>query len=75
MMTEMWLWWYSYTEDFLEEIFLEGDSMEEDFLEEGLLLIFSDITILTGSSSALDDDCLEDDTLLVLGNSMKDVFL
>ena len=45
--------------------------MEEDFLEEGLLLIFSDMRIFTGSSSALDDDCVEDEALLVLGNSMK----
>ena len=54
---------------------MEEDFLEEDFLEEGLLLIFSLITIFTGSSSALDDDCLKDEALLVLGNSMKDFFL
>ena len=61
-------------EDFLEEVSLGEDFLEEDFLEEGLLLISSLITIFTGSSSALDDDCLEDDALLVVGNSMKDFF-
>ena len=67
-------------EDFLEEVsmgedFLEEVSMGKDFLEEGLLLISSLITIFTGPSSALDDDCLEDEASLVLGNSMKDFFL
>ena len=51
--------------------------MEEDFLdlEEGLLLIFSDMRIFTGSSSALDDYCVENEAFLVLGNSMKDFIL
>ena len=60
----------------MEGDFLEEDFLEEDFLEAGLLLISSLITILTGSSPALDDDCSE--ALLMLGvvdNSRKDLLL
>ena len=54
---------------------LEEDSLDEDFLEEaGFLRISSLITIFTGSSLALDKDCLEG-SLRLVGNSRKDFFL
>ena len=54
---------------------LEEDFLDEDFLEEaGFLRISSLITIFTGSSLALDKDCLEG-SLRLVGNSRKDFFL
>ena len=49
--------------------------MEEDFLEAGLLRIFSLITILTGSSPLLEDDCSVALLRLVVGNSRNDFLL
>ena len=62
-------------EDFLEEDFLEGEFLEGEFLEAaGLLRISSLITIFTGSSPALEDDCSEA-LLGVVVNSRKDFLL
>ena len=53
----------------------EEDFLEEDFLEAGLLRIFSLITILTGSSPLLEDDCSVALLRLVVGNSRNDFLL
>ena len=63
---EILLGWFSFVQDFLEkdhleDDFLEEDLLEEDFLEEGVLRISSLITIFTGSSLPLDDNCLEEE--------------
>ena len=58
---EILLGWFSFDEDFLEQDHLEDDFLEEDFLEEGVLRISSLITIFTGSSLPLDDNCLEEE--------------
>ena len=54
----------------MEEDFLEGEFLEA----AGLLRISSLITIFTGSSPALEDDCSEA-LLGVVGNSRKDFLL
>ena len=59
---------------------MEEDFLDDDFLEAGLLRISSLITIFTGSSSALDEDCLEEEEKeealsMLVGNSRKDFFL